>query len=202
MTTPVAEAPAAPARGMRQRILDAANELFYAQGFRAVSAEKIAERVGITKVTFYRHFPSKELLMIAYLEQRAAQERDILSRLIDAAAADPAHGMRPALDAVAAGDGAGYRGCPFINAAAEYSDPAHPVRVVVARHRRWLAESFERFLRSHGVPDAELADAAAEFMILRDGVAVSSYLDDPAVAQKALSTAAAAILRARVPAEP
>ena len=53
---------------IRDRIIDAATQLFYAHGLRAISAEKIIAQVGISKVTFYRHFPSKEDLIVAYLE--------------------------------------------------------------------------------------------------------------------------------------
>src|ERR1700693_3807598 len=60
----------APKVPMRERIVAAATELFYAQGLRAVSAEKIIAQVGITKVTFYRHFPTKDDLIVAYLERR------------------------------------------------------------------------------------------------------------------------------------
>lgn len=58
-----------PATSMCERIIDAATQFFYAQGLRAVSAEKIIAQVGITKVTFYRHFPSKDDLIVAYLER-------------------------------------------------------------------------------------------------------------------------------------
>src|SRR6201986_2365308 len=70
----VTSAPAAGAAAkmpMRDRILDAATELFYAQGLHAVSAERVIAQVGITKVTFYRHFPTKDDLIVAYLERRA-----------------------------------------------------------------------------------------------------------------------------------
>lgn len=52
---------------------EAAADLFYAQGIRAVSAEKVISQVGITKVTFYQHFPSKEKLVVAYLEAESCR---------------------------------------------------------------------------------------------------------------------------------
>src|ERR1700748_1620053 len=76
---------------MRERIIEAATELFYAQGLRAVSAEKIIAQVGITKVTFYRHFPTKDDLIVAYLERRAKWERDAIAQA--RAAADDVPGV-------------------------------------------------------------------------------------------------------------
>src|SRR5215469_372881 len=72
--------PPSPKVPMRERILEAATALFYAQGLRAVSAEKIIDQVGITKVTFYRHFPTKDDLIVAYLERRAQWERDAIGQ--------------------------------------------------------------------------------------------------------------------------
>jgi AcrR family transcriptional regulator len=181
---------------MRDRILEAASELFYAEGFRAVSAEKIIARVGTTKVTFYRHFRSKDDLMVAYLEARAAQERAAIDEVLTVAADDPRQALARAIDALMdAACRPGYRGCPFINAAAEYADPAHPVRRVVASHRRWQLEAFEQLLASLGVDDP--AGAAAELMLLRDGAAVGGYLDEPDVVARALTRAGLAIVRAR-----
>lgn len=76
-TTGPAE-PAAPVgsgSATRARILTAASELFYGQGIRATSADRIIGQVGITKVTFYRHFRTKSDLVVAYLKEQAAAER-------------------------------------------------------------------------------------------------------------------------------
>ncbi|MGO2112343.1 MAG: TetR/AcrR family transcriptional regulator, partial [Pseudoclavibacter sp.] len=72
----------------RERILEAATELFYAHGIRAVSADKIIERVGITKVTFYRHFRAKDDLVVTYLESQAVRERDMLDAARESADGD------------------------------------------------------------------------------------------------------------------
>jgi AcrR family transcriptional regulator len=180
---------------MRERLLEAASELFYAEGFRAVSAEKIIARIGTTKVTFYRHFRSKDDLMVAYLQRRAAEERAAIEEVVALAEGDPQKAFARAVEALAAAACLpGYRGCPFINAAAEYADPAHPVRLVVAEHRRWQLGEFERLLASLGVDDP--AEAAGELMLLRDGAAVGGYLDDPDAVGRALLAASGAVLAA------
>jgi AcrR family transcriptional regulator len=177
---------------MRERIVEAATGLFYAQGLRAVSAEKIIAQVGITKVTFYRHFPTKDDLIVAYLERRAKWERDAIAQAREAA------GDAPGVFRILAGAiGAescrpGFRGCPFINAAAEYADPEHPVRRVVDAHRRWFRQTIQDLLNEINVPDS--ARAADQLVMLRDGAMVSGYLSDPSIVGDALDKAFRAVI--------
>src|SRR5689334_6020092 len=79
---------------VRERLLAAADELFYAYGLRAVSADKIIDRVGTTKVTFYRHIRTKDDLVVAYLERRAAAERAGVEAVIAAAGGDAEAALR------------------------------------------------------------------------------------------------------------
>jgi AcrR family transcriptional regulator len=184
--------PPAPKVPMRERIVAAATELFYAQGLRAVSAEKIIAQVGITKVTFYRHFPTKDDLIVAYLERRATWERDAIAQARQAAVDVPG-----VFRIVAGAIGAescrpGFRGCPFINAAAEYADPEHPVRRVVDAHRRWFRQAIQDLLDEISVPDS--ARVADQLVMLRDGAMVSGYLSDPSTVGDALYHGGRAII--------
>jgi AcrR family transcriptional regulator len=186
--------PAAPTRGAhtRERIVDAAADLFYAQGLRAVSADKIIERAGITKVTFYRHFPTKDDLIVAYLERRAAWERGAIL-----GASEAAHGnVDETIRLVSEGIGQeactpGFRGCPFINAAAEYADADHPVRKVVDDHRAWFRSMLEKLTASIGIQDPTVAE---ELMMLRDGAMVSGYLGNADKVSAALLSASRAVI--------
>ncbi|WP_129789182.1 TetR/AcrR family transcriptional regulator [Promicromonospora panici] len=191
---PIALSDPGSARSTRDRILDAATELFYAHGIRAISADKIIERAGITKVTFYRHFRTKDALVLAYLERQAAWERDTLGWLRESAG-DDAEALRRFAAAVGAVTcKPGFRGCAFINAAAEYADPDGPVRKVVAEHRAWYRELFATMLGRLGVTDT--AQAADELMMLRDGAMVSGSLDEPSRVGDALERAIFAIVDA------
>ncbi|MFD5224481.1 TetR/AcrR family transcriptional regulator [Microbacterium sp. NPDC058342] len=180
-------------RATRARILQAADELFYAEGIRATSADRIIAEVGITKVTFYRHFPSKGELVVAYLTRQAAAERGWITgirRTGDATAS---------LDALAAGIGAascspGFRGCAFINAAAEFSDPGDPVRAAVEEHRSWMLGEFAAIAHDAGATDA--ASVARQLMLLRDGAMVNGYLGEPESVAGALTTAFHAVIGA------
>ncbi len=163
---------------MRERLIEAANELFYAQGLRAVSVDKVIDRAGTTKVTFYRHFQSKDDLIVAYLESRAELERNG----VDAAIAHGDGDVDASLRLMAGHTGMmacepGFRGCPFINAAAEYPDPDSAVRKVVDAHRGWWVSAFERLVAPLGLVDP--AAIAEDLLLLRDGVMVAGYLGDP-----------------------
>jgi AcrR family transcriptional regulator len=164
---------------MRERLIEAASELFYAQGLRAVSVDKVIERAGTTKVTFYRHFRSKDDLVVAYLEQRAAMERDGIEAAIAHSGGDTEAALRLISDATGgAACSPGFRGCPFINAAAENPDPQSPVRRTVAAHRDWYRTMFGRLLQPLGLPNA--GEVVDDLMMLRDGAMVAGYLGEPA----------------------
>ena len=180
----------------RERIIQAATELFYAQGLRAVSADKIIERVGITKVTFYRHFRTKDDLIVAYLERQGERERADVAATLARADGDPGKALSLFAENVGAASCApGFRGCPFINAAAEYADPDHPVRRTVAAHRRWFKAVLEEMVAPLGL--AEPASVADQLVLLRDGAMVSGYLGDPATASSSLHRAARAVISSR-----
>jgi AcrR family transcriptional regulator len=187
-----AKEPGTRAAITREKIVDAAAELFYAQGLRAVSADKIIERAGITKVTFYRHFPTKDDLIVAYLERRAAWEREAVTAASEAARGDVDETLRLISEGIGSeACTAGFRGCPFINAAAEFADPKHPVRVVVDGHRAWFLSALERLTASVGI---ENPTAAEELMMLRDGAMVAGYLGNPEKVAAALLAGSRAVI--------
>lgn len=160
---------------VRERILDAATQGFYSTGIRAVSADRLIADAAVSKVTFYRHFRSKDDLVEAYLARLAGIERVRIEDQLNAHPDDPAAVLRWYATGVGIASCApGFRGCPFINAAAEYADPAHPARVVVTAHRSWLRAQAVGLVRRIGAPAPErVADI---LMMLRDGAMVSGYL--------------------------
>ncbi|MEY9934076.1 AcrR family transcriptional regulator [Catenulispora sp. GP43] len=189
-------APGPAKMSTRDRIIEAATGLFYAQGLRAISADKIIERTGITKVTFYRHFRTKDDLVVAYLEQRSEQERLDVAAILTQADGDPGQAIRLFAESVGAASCApGFRGCPFINAAAEYADSDHPVRQTVAAHRNWFKTVLEEMITPLGL--AEPASIADQLILIRDGAMVSGYLSDPTTVSQSLYRAAQAIISSR-----
>jgi len=180
---------------VRERILDAATALFYAHGIHPTGINEIVRRAETTKVTLYRHFPSKEDLALAYLRRRADFDRTNIAEASKLAAANAA----PAFDAIAENIGIesyapGFRGCPFINAAAEYGDADNPVRQLVDSHRAWFKGAIEQLLEGTRVKNR--SQAAAEIVMLRDGAMVSGYLGNADEVAGALRRASQAVIDA------
>ncbi len=177
---------------VRERLLAAADELFYAHGMRAVSADKIIDRVGTTKVTFYRHFRTKDDLVVAYLERRAAAERAGVEAVIAAAGGDATTMLRlmsGGLREMACVPG--FRGCPFINAAAEYPDADSAVRRVVDSHRGWWKKMFEELV----APRPDQTAVGDALMVLRDGAMVAGYLGEADAAADSFLRGGQALIR-------
>jgi len=209
MTTTAHATPAAPAVGVprtpaprgpavRARILEAATRRFYADGIRAVSADRLIDDAGISKVTFYRHFGSKDDLVVAYLEGVAVAEEGALTQVRRAQPDDPASVLRWYADHVAeVSCSEGFRGCAFLNAAAELAQADHPARAVVARHRSWLRTQATELLVEMGMETEAAGRAAHALLMLRDGAMVAGSLDgDPTAVGQGLTAAGDAVIRA------
>ena len=119
----------------RTRILEAAGRLFYTDGVRATGTEKIMAESGVAKATFYRHFDSKDNLVLAYLEDRERQLWEYLNT------PQPPSDIFAALERLERSMNApGVIGCPFLRVASEFPDTAHPLHQrVIAQKDRMLA---------------------------------------------------------------
>jgi AcrR family transcriptional regulator len=173
---PAATTPPRPSAA-RERILATVDRLFYDEGIRAVGVHRVVEESRVTRVTLYRHFPTKDDLVAAYLRRRADRDRQQVAEVLEAHPGD----CRAALRALArvlvdSGFPDMHRGCPFINAAAEYSDPGSPVRRVVTEHRNWMREVMEDLCRAWGDPHPPAT--ARLLMMLRTGAVVAAALDE------------------------
>ncbi|TBN56097.1 TetR/AcrR family transcriptional regulator [Glaciihabitans arcticus] len=158
----------------RERLLSTAAELFYREGIHAVGVDRIVAEAAVTRATFYRHFPGKEDLVRAYLDledgalrgyfaQVEGEPDVILEQIIQGIADDVTRNHT--------------RGCPFINAAAEYPDATSLVRQTVRAHRDWFAHTLETTLEQAGRDDAP--ERARALVLLRDAALVGGYLDGP-----------------------
>jgi AcrR family transcriptional regulator len=161
----------------RTRLLDTATRLFYAEGLHAVGVDRVIAEAQVTRATLYRHFPSKDDLLVAYLTQA---DEAIRSRT-DAArsqGADPDDTIRTIAHAITDDiRSPGFRGCAFLNAAAEYPDPNHPVHQAVLKHREWFLSTMIELFSDTGKADPE--SAARHFTMLRDGAMAAGCLTDP-----------------------
>lgn len=159
----------------RERLLRTASELFYRDGIHSVGVDRVVETAGVTRATFYRHFPGKEDLVQAYLQGEDKALRDGFDGL---------EGLEPevALGAIIAAIADDVtlnhtRGCPFINASAEYPDAASPVRQTVTAHRAWFRDTLAELLGAAGRDD--VTNRAGALVLLRDAALVGGYLDGP-----------------------
>ena len=159
----------------RERILATADRLFYNEGIHAVGIQLIVAESDVTRVTLYRHFPSKDDLISAYLARRAQYDHDQVDGIIAARSDDPRTALTELATALTRDDfGAVRRGCPFINASAEFTG-SHPARVHAYEIRRWVTGRVEELLRllEHRDPRG----TAEQLMMVRTGAVVSGALD-------------------------
>ena len=159
----------------RARLLTTASELFYRDGIHSVGVDRIVDAASVTRATFYRHFPSKEDLVQAYLEGEDAWLRGAFEGL---KGLEPEQALEAVIQAIADDVTRNHtRGCPFINASAEYPDAASPVRMTVKNHRDWFRATLRDTLAAAGRTNPD--EQAGALVLLRDAALVGGYLDGP-----------------------
>ena len=159
----------------RERLLRTASELFYRDGIHSVGVDRVVETAGVTRATFYRHFPGKEDLVQAYLQREDEALRDAFAGLGEL---DGETALEAVIQGIADDVTRNHtRGCPFINASAEFPDAASPVRQTVAKHRDWFRSTLAATLESAGRDN--VAQRAGALVLLRDAALVGGYLDGP-----------------------
>ena len=172
----------------RDRILDAAFRLFYARGIRAVGVDLIIAESDVAKATFYRYFPAKDDLVVAYLDRVDGVWSGQLHDAAEAAGPDPADelvGLFDALGTACRRDG--YRGCAFLNAAAE-AVPGSPVHDRTVAHKAAVLDWVTGLAADAGAPDPR--GLARSLTLLLDGGLASGALDaDPEAAFRAAQSA-------------
>jgi AcrR family transcriptional regulator len=197
MSTATTDKPSATSAA-RDRILDSAFRLFYARGLRAVGVDTIIAESGVAKATFYRHFPAKDDLILAYLDKVDRAWTAQLERAAHAAGPDPGDQLVGLFDALTnACRRPGYRGCAFINVAAETA-PGSPVHDRTVAHKQNVLAWIRSLAQRAGAPDPD--ELARALTILLDGGLASGALDaNPNSPQTARATAAVLVRAALEP---
>ncbi len=175
----VPEEPARPDLPVRRRLLRATSRLVYRDGIAATGIGSILDAAGVARMSLYRHFPGgKDQLVAAALADRSART---VEHLLDSAravarGAGPVETVLAVFDVVdAAAQRPGYRGCPFLNAAAEL--PAdHPGRAVVLDHKRQMRARLTALLEQAGAPVADVDRIARTLLLLLDGALAAAGL--------------------------
>ncbi|HJZ58373.1 MAG TPA: TetR/AcrR family transcriptional regulator [Gemmataceae bacterium] len=158
----------------RQRILETADRLFYQDGIRAVGIDRIIAEAGVAKMSLYKHFPSKDDLILAVLKYREQGVLEFFRSAVERHGRKAKHPLRAFFAALKDFfESPGFRGCPFQNAAVELADPAHPATEFVRGHK----QRFSEFLR--GLVEETVGKAAAvapAVAILVEGAIVTAVI--------------------------
>ncbi len=174
-------------RSARERLLTAADELFYEEGVHTVGIDRVIERAGVAKATLYSAFGSKDELIRAYLQARHAARRERITRKL-ARYDNPRDRLLGIFDVL--GDSiaeSGFRGCAFVNASAE-TRPGSAIEEVSDESRAWTRSLLVELGQAAGAADPERL--ARQLTLLYDGATVSARMDrDPGAAAAARAAA-------------
>jgi AcrR family transcriptional regulator len=187
-------APTDPKPAARERILEAAARLFLRDGFRAVGIDRIIAEAGVAKMTLYAHFPSKDDLIAAYLQQANEQFWEWLegaSAVVD----DPKGKLAAMFDAVGKlASSPQCLGCTFQGTAAEFPDRDHPGHRVALAHKRAVMARLRTLAEDAGLRAPETL--AAQLLLLMDGAWVAARMFGPHSPAAQLAPAARALIQA------
>ena len=172
-----------------ERLIEVAARLFNRLGYHGAGIDQVIAEAGIAKTTLYRHFKSKEDLIVAVLRRIDERFRDNMRAWVERRGGAPRERLLSTFDFLEDWfSDASFYGCPFISAAAEYAERPSPVFQEAATHKRLVEAYFEELARGAGLPDPR--DVAAQVHLLHEGaVAVAHVSGDPMVARRAKAAA-------------
>ena len=180
----------------KQQVFQTAGRLFYQNGYRAIGVDTIAAESGIGKMTLYRHFPSKDDLIVAYLrdsdrvfwqnfEEITKETDNPRGKLLAFFKALQKYVTSPAC-----------YGCPFLNVATEYPEPDHPGHQVAMEHKRSVRKRFRQLAKEAGARKPDLL--ADQLFLLMDGAYMAARMFGPDNPAAHLASAARALIEAAV----
>lgn len=159
----------------RQQILDVASDLFFQQGFRAVGIDTIIARSGVAKMTLYRYFPSKDDLIVAYLEQSNQKFWEWFEEAVQPYAGQPREQLIKLFEALSklAISPTCY-GCTFQNTAAEFPDLDHPGHKVALAHKQAVRARLRQMAEEAAASDPEVL--GDQLLLVMDGAWVAARM--------------------------
>jgi AcrR family transcriptional regulator len=177
----------------RQRILDTADRLFYAEGIRAVGIDRVIAEAGVAKATLYAHFPSKDDLIVATLRHREESVSAFFRTAMERHGRRTKDKLRAFFAALKEWfESPGFRGCAFINAAVELADPGHPGSTYVRDYKERFRGMIDGLVEvAVGKAHAKLTPAVA---ILVEGAVVTAVIRQSADAADVARDAALALV--------
>jgi AcrR family transcriptional regulator len=181
----------------RERLLNAASELFYEDGVHTVGVDRIVERAGVAKASLYTVFGSKDGLVQAYLRARHERTRERMERELATRFTTPREKLVGVFEVQGLSFGEpGFRGCAFVGASAEASDGIS-VEDVTEDYRAWVRSLFLDLAEQAGAAEPEAL--ARKLVLLYDGAGISAWMDHDPEAWKSSRDVAAALVDAAIP---
>lgn len=182
---------------VRERILEVAGELFYREGVQAVGVDAIIAKADVARMSFYRHFKSKDGLVVACVERRDERIRAWFEAQVARLAPDANNRPLAVFDALALRITAErYRGCGFLNTMAEMSDRTGAAHRAAAAHKARFQDYFARLLHEAGLPETH----APDLMQLFDGAVVTAVREGTQAPAMRAKRMAALLLGVHAPA--
>ncbi|WP_406209880.1 TetR/AcrR family transcriptional regulator [Kitasatospora sp. NBC_01560] len=179
----------------RARLLSTAEDLFYAEGIRAVGVDRILSVSGVGRASFYRHFASKDDLVVAVLQGRDDRWRQWLRESVEARMLPPEARPLAVFDALAQRFARqDFRGCAFINTMVEAADRESPAHHAAAAHKAAVTEYLDVLLAEAGHQDH--TELAGQLVLLVDGAIVTAVREGTAEPALRARRVAAALLAA------
>ncbi len=186
-----------PALPARQRILNVARELFYREGIRAIGIDTIVGQSGVAKMTLYRHFPSKDDLVVAFLEDCNRAFWEWFEQVISQHPNSAKEQLNDLFEALVIQVKTPVcLGCPFLNTATEFPEPEHPGHRVALAHKQALLERFTNLAQKAEARDPN--QLANQLLLLMDGAYVSTRLFGPSGPANSVKAAAITLIDAQL----
>lgn len=179
--------------GKREQLIDVAMQLFNRHGYHATGVDRIMAEAGISKATLYRHFESKDDLVVAVLSKVDQVARDEMRAFVERASSDPRERLLATFGQLDIWlRDCEFKGCPFVAAAGEYAGPRSAVFHQVRLHKRVYLAYFEELARAAQIPEPHRM--AMQLVMLHEGaVAYAQVLGVEGVVETAREAARALI---------
>jgi AcrR family transcriptional regulator len=161
---------------VRDRLIDAADRLFYSEGVRAVGVDRVLDEADAAKASLYAHFGCKDKLVAAYVQRRVDDCRAKLeATMVKVPAAERAlHLFDWVIEETQKPN---FRGCPVMHIVSELADAQHPARIVAADQRAWMHRHLTTWATAAGAADPQRVAGALQ--VLLDGAVAAAEQDGP-----------------------
>lgn len=183
---------------VHERILDAATRLFYYNGVSSTGINTVIESAGVAKMSLYRHFGSKEQLIVECLTRLDIRYHTWFVEQVENRGGDPVEKLLSVFDVLDEWFGSNhFRGCAFINATVELANPMHPARKPAMAHKKRNRDYIEQL--AVGADISHPQAIAKQIMLLIEGSIVTALVqNDPKAALDAKEVARALLIQATI----